>query len=177
MRSLGIGIDLSLAGLRHRGGGGSPAAFTPAPLFADGSKGVWYDPSDLGSMSQDSAGTVPAVPGAPVGRLRDKSGNVYDAVQPDPAKRPVLIADENGRLCLSGDGISQWIAASFAIAQPWVRVSAIRQDAWIDGRRVFGSTLSSSGLLCQQPANPTLPCMSGARRRRRAGCRSGPSEW
>ena len=165
MRSLAIGIDLSLAGLARRpagGGGGVPNAFTPAALFAGGSKGIWYDPSDLSSMFQDSSGTVPAAAGAPVALLRDKSGNVYDAVQPDPALRPMLVADEAGRLCLEGNGIGRWIAASFPLAQPWMRISAIRQNAWTDTRRIFSSPGSTSGLLYQRGAAPNLALHFGS---------------
>lgn len=156
MRSLGIGIDLSLAGLGRRSAGGGPTGFTPAALFAGGVKGVWYDPSDLASMAQDSSGTMPAAAGAPVGLLRDKSGNVYDAVQSDPAKRPLLVADEGGRPCLEGDGIGRWISASFPLAQPWVRISALRQKSWTDGRRIFASPGSNSGLLYQRGSQPNL---------------------
>jgi hypothetical protein len=164
MRSLAIGIDLSLAGLARRpaGGGGVPNAFTPAALFAGGSKGIWYDPSDRSSMFQDSSGTVPAAAGAPVALLRDKSGNVYDAVQPDPALRPMLVADEAGRLCLEGNGIGRWIAASFPLAQPWMRISAIRQNAWTDTRRIFSSPGSTSGLLYQRGAAPNLALHFGS---------------
>lgn len=158
MRSLAIGIDLSLAGLARRAGGsgGEANAFTPAALFAGGAKGVWYDPSDLSSMFQDSGGTVPAAAGAPVALLRDKSGNVYDAVQPDPALQPMLIADAAGRLCLEGDGIGRWISASFPLVQPWTRISAIRQSSWTDGRRIFASPVATSGILYQRGAAPNL---------------------
>lgn len=62
-----IGLGLALTNLR---GGG----FSPATLFRDGSEGVWYDPSDLSTMFQDSAGTQPVTtPGQPVGLLLDKS--------------------------------------------------------------------------------------------------------
>ena len=45
-------------------------------LFDDGEQGVWFDPSDLGTMSQDMAGEVPVTaPGQPVGMILDKSGN------------------------------------------------------------------------------------------------------
>lgn len=38
--------------------------------------GIWLDPSDLGSMFQDSIATIPVTaPGQPVGLIRDKSGN------------------------------------------------------------------------------------------------------
>ena len=45
-----------------------------AELFAGGEQGVWYDPSDLSTLFQDAAGTVP-VTGVeqPVGLMLDKS--------------------------------------------------------------------------------------------------------
>lgn len=47
--------------------------FTPLSLFSNGEQGVWFDPSDLSSMYQDAAGTIPAVLGQPVGLMLDKS--------------------------------------------------------------------------------------------------------
>lgn len=45
-------------------------------LFSAGRQGVWYDPSDWATLSQDSAGMVPVTAvGQPVGRVLDKSGN------------------------------------------------------------------------------------------------------
>ena len=64
----GLPISLgSMAGFGRR-------AFTPSVLFAAGEQGFWYDPSDLSSMYQDSAGTTPvtAVEQA-VGLILDKS--------------------------------------------------------------------------------------------------------
>jgi hypothetical protein len=48
--------------------------FTPASLFANGEQGAWYDPSDLTTLFQDSAGTTP-VTGVEqfVGLMLDKS--------------------------------------------------------------------------------------------------------
>ena len=45
-----------------------------AELFANGEQGVWYDPSDLSTLFQDTAGTIP-VTGVeqPVGLMLDKS--------------------------------------------------------------------------------------------------------
>jgi hypothetical protein len=43
-------------------------------LFANGEQGFWYDPSDMGTMYQDAAGTVPITAvGQPVGLMLDKS--------------------------------------------------------------------------------------------------------
>ena len=50
--------------------------WTPARLFDQGQMGIWLDPSDLGSLFQDSVATIPVTaPGQPVGLIRDKSGN------------------------------------------------------------------------------------------------------
>lgn len=48
--------------------------FNPQTLFLSGERGVWYDPSDLSTLFQDSAGTIP-VTGTeqPVGLMLDKS--------------------------------------------------------------------------------------------------------
>lgn len=52
----------------------SLAPFSPLSLFASGEQGAWYDPSDLSTMFQDSAGTTPVTAvGQPVGLILDKS--------------------------------------------------------------------------------------------------------
>jgi hypothetical protein len=44
------------------------------PLFSNGEQGFFYDPNDLSTMLQDSAGTVPVTgAGQPVGLILDKS--------------------------------------------------------------------------------------------------------
>lgn len=61
-----LGISISLTG---QSGG-----FSPASLFAASEPGVWYDPSDLNTLFQDSAGTTPVTAaGDPVGLALDKS--------------------------------------------------------------------------------------------------------
>lgn len=84
----------------------SPFRFNPATLFAGGEQGVWYDPSDLTTLFQDSAGTTPVTAvGQPVGRILDKSGQGNHAFQTTPASRPTLNVDGNGRYYLLIDGI------------------------------------------------------------------------
>lgn len=57
-------------------GGGPAPSFSPSDLFTAGVKGAWYDPSDLSSLFQDAAGTIPVTAdGQTVGRISDKSGN------------------------------------------------------------------------------------------------------
>lgn len=48
--------------------------FSPASLFKAGEQGAWYDPSDLTTLFQDSAGTTPVTAvEQPVGLMLDKS--------------------------------------------------------------------------------------------------------
>ena len=49
-------------------------AYSPRVLFTQGQKGAWYDPSDLSTLFQDAAGTIPVTgTGQPVGLMLDKS--------------------------------------------------------------------------------------------------------
>lgn len=78
------------------------AVWEPSALFASSEVGAWYDPSDLSTMFQDSAGTTPVTAtGDPVGYMADKSGNNYHATQTDNAKRPTLAVDGNGKYYLA----------------------------------------------------------------------------
>jgi hypothetical protein len=68
----------------------------PTVLFAAGEQGVWYDPSDMSTLFQDSAGTTPVTAvEQPVGRMLDKSGRGNHATQAADAARPVLSARVN----------------------------------------------------------------------------------
>jgi hypothetical protein len=64
-------------------------AFSPSSLFAASEQGVWYDPSDLTTLFQDTAGTTPVTAtGQTVGRMLDKSGRGNHATQATTASRP-----------------------------------------------------------------------------------------
>lgn len=50
--------------------------FSPLSWFSKGEQGAWYDPSDLTTLFQDSAGTTPVTLSPmeqPVGLMLDKS--------------------------------------------------------------------------------------------------------
>lgn len=65
------------------------AWFNPRTLFAASEPGAWYDPSDMSTLFQDSAGTVPVTAvEQPVGRILDKSGRGNHATQATTTKRP-----------------------------------------------------------------------------------------
>lgn len=64
--------------------------FDPKSFFSSGAQGAWYDPTDITSMFQDSAGTIAAVVDQPVGRINDKSGNGNHFTQSTAGARPIL---------------------------------------------------------------------------------------
>lgn len=129
-----IGLGLWL-GTRQVGG------FSPATLFAAGEQGGWYDPSDLSTMFQDSAGTTPVTAtGQTVGLLLDKSqglalgpelvtNGTFDTnlsgwtVGTDPAQ--VIPTWNNGRVSLAraaggisgfSQGISTTVGRSYVVS-------------------------------------------------------------
>jgi len=75
-------LDLLKFGLMLGGKGQhKPYIFTPADLFFLGEKGAYYSPSDISTLFQDEAGTVPVTAdGEPVGLMLDKSPNINIAV-------------------------------------------------------------------------------------------------
>lgn len=85
------------------------AGFDPLSLFAAGEQGVWYDPSDMSTLFQDPAGTIPVTAaGQPVGKILDKSGRGNHATQATATSRPVL-QTANGLWYLAFDGVDDWM--------------------------------------------------------------------
>ena len=81
----------------------SPFRLNPATFFGN-AQGAWYDPSDLSTLFQDAAGTVPVTAiGDPVGRMLDNSGNGNHATQTSNASRPFL-QQSDGLYHLTFDG-------------------------------------------------------------------------
>jgi hypothetical protein len=74
--ALGRGLYRDVSGL-WGGASGLDAGFggfSPALLFAAGEQGAWYDPSDITTLFQDTAGTTPVTAaGQSVGLMLDKS--------------------------------------------------------------------------------------------------------
>lgn len=137
---LGFGLGV------NRIGGGGGGDFNPASLFG-GAQGAYYDPSDLASMWQDSARTVPAVVDQPVGAIDDRSGNGNHAVQATTAAKPIL--RQSGALYwLEFDGVDDKLTAVFTIAQTFDRVSGARFITIpVNFGRVFGGGNAVAGLL------------------------------
>lgn len=93
-------------------GSGGAGAFTPALIFSPGAQGVWFDPSDLGTMFQDAAGTTP-VTGADqvVGLIRDKSGRGNHASQATQASKPIL-RNAGALWWLEFDGVDDFLVTA-----------------------------------------------------------------
>ena len=133
--SMRLGLSLGLTGQGWRSSG-----WTPASLFAGGEEGGWYDPSDLTTVWQDSAGTVPGAVDSPVGRLEDKSGNGNHLTQSTADARPIL--RQSGSLFyLERDGIDDALfsATNFTLQAGWTLAAA--------GSFVAGSNTATASLV------------------------------
>ena len=92
------------------------AGFNPRTLFAASEPGAWYDPSDMSTLFQDSAGTVPVTAAEqPVGRILDKSGRGNHASQATSTKRPVLSARVNLLTKTEAFGDAVWDKAGITV--------------------------------------------------------------
>lgn len=92
-----IGLTLSLTNMSK--------LFSPGVIFSGSQPGVWFDPSNLSTLFQDSAGTIPVTAvGDPVGKMLDISGNGNHATQSTSSFRPTYQIDGTGRPYLLFDG-------------------------------------------------------------------------
>ena len=101
----------------------------PLILFSNGEQGAWYDPSDLSTLFQDSAGTTPVTAdGQPVGLALDKSGNGNHASQATATARQLYRTD-GARHWLEFDGVDDsLVIASYPV------IVAGKHSAGISGR-------------------------------------------
>jgi hypothetical protein len=123
---------------------GGNAAWSPLTLFAAGEQGGWYDPSDLTTMFQDSAGTTPVTAvEQPVGRLLDKSGRGNHLIQPTSASRPTYSKRYN--VLPNSEAFQNWITNANITRTPNAAVSPSGRttatlcvpSATLDGKLVY----------------------------------------
>lgn len=85
-----------------------------ARLFAANEPGLWIDPSDLSTLFQDTAGTIPVTaPGQQVALALDKSGREGRVIQPTALARPTLGRHPVGgtrNLLVGSEGQRGWTA-------------------------------------------------------------------
>tara|TARA_R110000782_G_C14788545_1_gene410677 strand:+ start:167 stop:1711 length:1545 start_codon:yes stop_codon:yes gene_type:complete len=135
----------------------SPADTTPAtatapppsnPLdngfvFPSALTGAWYDPSDLTTLFQDAAGTIPIVSmEQPVGLMKDKSGQNNHARQTSAASRPILSSRIN--LFSKTDQLldSSWIKTNQTVT--------VNAGTAPDGNNTAARVLGNAGWVTQQ---------------------------
>jgi hypothetical protein len=95
--------------------GGRP--FNPTTLFAGGTLGSWYDPTDLTTMFQDTAGTQPVTAtGQRVALLRDKGPSAIHLSQATSAARPIYQVDASNRPYLLFDGVDERMSSASAVS-------------------------------------------------------------
>lgn len=138
--------------------------FDPLSLFASGEQGVWYDPSDMSTLFQDAAGSLPVTSaGQPVGRMLDKSGRGNHATQATATSRPVL-QTEGGRWYLSFDGVDDGLATAatnftatdkMTVWSGLAKLSDVSVAVVCELSTNFGASNGSFGLFA--PINATAP--------------------
>ena len=91
--------------------------FVSSLLFFGGRQGYMLDPSDLSTLFQDSAGTIPVTAVEQfAGKILDVSGNGNHFVQATSAKRPVFSRRYNLLGGTNNFGGSYWIADDGTVA-------------------------------------------------------------
>lgn len=94
-------------------------------LFGKGQEGVWFDPSDLSTMFQDTSGTIPVTAdGDPVGLMLDKSGNGNHIQALSDTVRPIYKTDgthhrlySSGTQFLSCPTLLPWDGSNFFVGK------------------------------------------------------------
>jgi hypothetical protein len=123
-----------------------------AALFGNDEQGAFYDPSDLSTLLQDSAGTTPVTAdGQPVGLMLDLSGNDNHATQETTSAKPLHKVD--GISFARSDGFDDnMIIPSIGDATEWtlvagIRIPALQAGAYLvdfnSGRLIAGLRLST----------------------------------
>ncbi len=143
------------------GGGGTPSlADQVQALFANGEQGVWYAPSDMSTMFQDAAGTVPVTAaGQSVGRILDKSGNGNHATQASAANKPIL-QQSGGLYYLQFDGIDDFLSTGnidFTSTDKMTVVAGVRKLSDAAAGEVVDNKTATNGnfyLIAPQSASP-----------------------
>ena len=104
-----------------------------AALFANGEQGGWYDPSDISTLFQDTAGAAPVTAvEQPVGLMLDKSGRGNHATQVTTTKRSVYSRRVNA--LVNTENPSAW------------PTNGITRTAEAGGVSLLQSTIDNSGV-------------------------------
>jgi len=112
-------------------------------LFAPTDVGDIFDPNDMSSMWQDSAGTIPAAIEQPVGRMVGKRGTV--ATQTLSGNRPILCARLNQHIKSEALDDAAWTKTACTITPNALgTLDKIVEDLTAGNHRVSGFSLTAS---------------------------------
>lgn len=130
--------------------------FSPASLFAAGEQGAWYDPSDLSTLFQDAAGTIPVTAsGQPVGRMLDKSGRGNHATQATATARPIY-TEAGGLRYLAFAGVDDFMvtgAVNFTATDKMTSWAGVRKLSDAARSMLFEMGNSSAGAVRMEAPN------------------------
>lgn len=118
------------------------ADWTPDAIFRHPKQGAWFDPSDISTLFQDVAATVPvSADGDPVAIMRDKSGHGNDAVQTNAARRPTWRSD--GTLAwLEFDGVDDRMVCSPMVFETSDSLNCCAGMSYLPGGAAWGALRS-----------------------------------
>jgi hypothetical protein len=156
-RGRGLMIGGSPIGLITLGMSQSIGSFSPLSLFAASEPGFWFDPSDLSTLFQDTAGTTPVTAaGQSVARINDKSGRGNHATQATAAQRPQY--QVYSKPVLNGDFVDDNITFDGS-AMTACQSAYVTQNGWMVG--ASGSNYGSLsriplGRVTQYIVNPNI---------------------
>jgi len=136
------------------------SGFNPTTLFADDTGG-WWDPADMSTLFQDSAGTTPVTAAdQPVGRANDKSGNGSHLLQATGTQRPFL-RNIGALWWLEFDGVDDFLQAAFTFDQPLTRINAAQQVSFVSAAKLWDGAAAVAK--CQQTVpEPQIEMNAGA---------------
>jgi hypothetical protein len=103
------------------------SAFSPLSLFAGGEQGALYDPSDLSSMYQDSAGAAAAVVGQPVGLLLDGRLGMVPGVEQRASLTVGLVGVATPATYDTGTGAAMVVRVDVS-NQSYIRLTGLGQN-------------------------------------------------
>ena len=128
------------------------SASSPALAFVDGLKGFLFDPTDLSTLWQDAARTIPVTGvGDVVGGITDKSGNGSHAFQNTDAAKPKLGLDRRGNYCLVFDGVDDCLfvpganASIYSVTGNGTLITAVEAPSQ-NLKKLYTETLSTATL-------------------------------
>jgi hypothetical protein len=121
----------------QRGGGGRPVQTTISGLV-NALSGVWYDISDISTLFQDVAGTIPVTTsGQTVARINDKGPLGAHLLQATGGLQPVY-NDAGGLQSVVGDGADDTMGSTAGVYTP------------IQGRHYLGMAVARTVLTANQ---------------------------